>query len=345
MLKTLQITFILFCSVSCFGTANSVYHEFTLNTTGGSCGTYVSNTAPTGADAVNISFTIDYQFFTNQARIYYTTDGSAPSASHGVPSGTTQVITASYFCTYNNGSGTVDVARGTIPALPTGTVVKYIVSAWHSSGGLEIFASGGSNTSSATATVFSYTVASVLPLGMVQFAARKENDNIKLFWETAQEINISHYEVYASANGINFTNIGTVKAAGNTGKNQYSFVDTHPRNGNNFYQVKIIDQNARYTFSQVIAMNIDKTITPSVYASAKTLHVRLDDTQKGNFSVALINNSGQSVQTWIIRNNSASTDYDLALPATTGDGIYHVAVNAYPLNPRTTRYSRSIFIQ
>jgi hypothetical protein len=58
------------------------------------------------------------------------------------------------------------VCNATIPAQPAGTVVKYIISAWHSGGGAEIFANGpgapcGCGTPTSTpsqATIFQYTV-------------------------------------------------------------------------------------------------------------------------------------------------------------------------------------------
>ena len=82
----------------------------------------------------------------------------------------TLVVPASFVCTF--GSPVVDVWSATIPAQPAGTVVKYIVSAWHSGGGAEIFGNGpgapctcGTPTSSSTlATVQQYTVGSTTDL-------------------------------------------------------------------------------------------------------------------------------------------------------------------------------------
>src|SRR5437016_3665896 len=70
-------------------TANYVYHERTANNPG--CGTapYVDVLVPTSSTAVNLRFKIEYQFYTDNLRVYYTTDGSTPSGSKGVASGTT----------------------------------------------------------------------------------------------------------------------------------------------------------------------------------------------------------------------------------------------------------------
>lgn len=151
-------------STSALATANYVYHEQTSNfvatptcpsgATDTSCGRYVENTDRSGAagfqiyspEAYTLHTKIEFQFFTNQVRVYYTTDGSTPSGSFGTPFGTTQVATASYTCTYSDQTQScqvVDVATGVIPAQPAGTTVKYIIGAWHSGGGPEVFANSG----------------------------------------------------------------------------------------------------------------------------------------------------------------------------------------------------------
>jgi hypothetical protein len=331
----------LLFSINCFGTANSVYHEFTTNAVGGGCGIFVSNINPTNTDAVTIEFTIDYQSFTNQARIYYTTDGSTPAGALGVPSGTTQVVTAAYFCSYNNGSGIVDVAKGTIPALPAGTIVKYIVSAWHSSGGLEIFASGGSNISSSTATNFTYTVISVLPITIINFSGKKDNSTIKLVWTTAQELNTDHYEIYTSNNGIDFKNIGTKKAAGNSNTStEYLFTDVNPLNGNNFYKIKIIDKDGHFVYTKVITLVFDNNRLASIYSSGDILHIKLNASQTGNYIVAIINNIGQTLKTWPIKDNNIHTEYSLDLPQKIIKGIYHITIKG-----SATVYSQSISLR
>src|SRR6266581_4728990 len=136
---------ILFSTQLAFGTANYVYHERTANIP--PCGgvAYVSVLNPTSAQAYDLRFKLECQFGTDNLRVYYTTDGSAPSGSKGTPSGTTAVVSGSYLCTFFDPTPncTVDVGGATIPAQAAGVVVKYIVGAWHSAGGPEIFANSG----------------------------------------------------------------------------------------------------------------------------------------------------------------------------------------------------------
>jgi autotransporter-associated beta strand protein len=149
--------------------ANYVYHERTTSDPG--CGgQFVTTLNPSSAQTYPLRFKVEFQFYTDNVRVYYTTNGSTPAGAFGVPSGTTTVVSAAYVC--NFGTPLVDVVSATIPAQPAGTVVKYIVSGWHSGGGAEIFGNGpgtpcgcGAPTStSAQATVFQYTVGSTTDL-------------------------------------------------------------------------------------------------------------------------------------------------------------------------------------
>jgi hypothetical protein len=159
-----------------FAEANYVYHERTANNPGCGAGNYVDNLTPTAAQAVTVRFKVEYQNYTDRVRLYYTTDGSTPAGAFGTGSGSTLVVTGSYNCTFTSG-GVVDVANAVIPAQPAGTTVKYLLSAWHSGGGAEIFANGpgapcgcGTPTSSsALATVFSYSV--VIPPTTIGFVS------------------------------------------------------------------------------------------------------------------------------------------------------------------------------
>jgi hypothetical protein len=160
--------FFLLSFLNAFSEADYVYHEATTNTIGLTSLQFRDVITPNRTQSVKIGFKIEFQFYWNQARIYYTTDGSNPSGAFGVGNGTTQVVNATF--DHNFGSPVVDAVFGTIPAQPAGTTVKYIVSSWFNFGGDEIFGNGcgnaprtfcsSDNRLASQATVFQYTVSS-----------------------------------------------------------------------------------------------------------------------------------------------------------------------------------------
>ncbi|MEZ5014075.1 MAG: MopE-related protein [Chitinophagales bacterium] len=158
------LSFLILFGADLKAEANYVYHEQTTANPGCGAANYMSSTSPNNTAAVTLAWKIEYQFYTTNTVIYYTTDGSTPSGAFGVGSGTTQVIAGVYSCSF--GGPAVDVATATIPVQPAGTIVKYKIGTWHSGGGNEIFANGpgapcgcGTPTNNASlATLFSYTV-------------------------------------------------------------------------------------------------------------------------------------------------------------------------------------------
>ncbi|HEV2708344.1 MAG TPA: lamin tail domain-containing protein [Pyrinomonadaceae bacterium] len=230
------------CSSNAFATANFVYHEQTANfvatptcPSGGtdtSAGRYVENTDRSGAagfqifspETYTLHFKIEFQFFTNQLRVYYTTDGSNPSGSFGTPLGTTQVAVASYNSTYSDqtqGCQIVDVAVGAIPPQPAGTTVKYIIGAWHSGGGPEVFSNSGtctgcfSCTDSTTgcATTFQYNVVAppATPLIISEFRVRGPNgandEFVEIYNNSDSDVTVNAFDgsagfALAASNGV-----------------------------------------------------------------------------------------------------------------------------------------------
>ena len=93
----------------------------------------------------------------DQARIYYTTDGSDPAGALGVGTGTTQVATMSFDHRENDSSpaGNAMWWVGTVNNLPSFTNIRYKLGLWHSSNNEEKFADYVAGTNNQT---FSFSI-------------------------------------------------------------------------------------------------------------------------------------------------------------------------------------------
>jgi hypothetical protein len=154
-----------------------VYHEQTSNdpTAGGSGSTcpsgtrYVDVLSPLPTQSYTLHFQVALSGSTDHARVYYTTNGSAPVGSYGVPGANTFVAVANYQCSFRTPAGApVDICSAAIPPLPGGTVVNYIISAWQAvtPPSPEIFANGGQCGGSTCATIFTYRVIPTTPINL-----------------------------------------------------------------------------------------------------------------------------------------------------------------------------------
>lgn len=102
---------------------------------------------------------------------------------------------------------------------------------------------------------------SVLPVEFLSFTGERIENYHKLKWETATENNNDYFIVERSVNGSLFESIGQVDGAGNsTQLNSYTFNDTDPAEGWNYYRLRQTDFNGESTISTVIALNFHSGI-------------------------------------------------------------------------------------
>jgi hypothetical protein len=111
-------------------------------------------------------------------------------------------------------------------------------------------------TSSANVTAFSpFTLGAdiaVLPLQLKEWNAKIQNAKVVLNWSTASEANTSHFEIQRSANGIDFTTVKKINAAGFSQLlTNYNAVDETPLTGKSYYRLKMADRDFTFTYSSV----------------------------------------------------------------------------------------------
>lgn len=91
-----------------------------------------------------------------------------------------------------------------------------------------------------------------LPVAWLYMNVAQELNYSKINWATATEINNDYFEILRSNDGINYQVIGKVKGNGNTTQNSYyDFIDQHPINGVNYYQIKQVDKDKKYSYSTI----------------------------------------------------------------------------------------------
>lgn len=89
-----------------------------------------------------------------------------------------------------------------------------------------------------------------LPLVWQSFTVTKQNQTALLQWTTAQEQNTRNFTIQHSRNSINWTGIGTLPAAGNSGiASNYSYVHATPGSGINYYRILQTDIDNRSSYS------------------------------------------------------------------------------------------------
>ncbi len=101
--------------------------------------------------------------------------------------------------------------------------------------------------------IFTYTA---VPVELVSFTGRADNENVVLEWKTATETNNFGFEVEKMIDN-SFASIGFVKGNGtSTGEQVYTFTDKNVANGKAVYRLKQIDLDGTTTIFNSIEVDV-----------------------------------------------------------------------------------------
>jgi hypothetical protein len=164
-----------------------------------------------------------------------------------------------------------------------------------------------------------------LPIQLLNFSASNEHDEfVSLKWQTGMEENNDHFEIERSTNGTGFDKIVSVKAVGNSSTLQsYSAVDNKPENGLNFYRLKQVDLDGRFTYSTVKSIRFGAGASPVVYPNPVSTVLTAVPGIEPIREIVIYNVLGKAVQFEMGHNTDAEMKVNVAgLSA----GVYFVKV-------------------
>jgi len=158
-----------------------------------------------------------------------------------------------------------------------------------------------------------------LPMVMGLFTATKNQHTALLQWSTLQESNSDHFVIERSTDGINYTAIGTLPAAGNsTTTNKYQFTDEQIATGISYYRIRLVDKDDKSMYSPVRKISyIDNDFTISITPNPVTKGMVYINTSINCSRIELRDATGRLIKT------QSATGMQNQLP------VQHVAKGIY----------------
>ncbi len=232
---------------------------------------------------------------TNYSTITKVTVGNSPWGVSVTPDGSTLYVS-------NYGSNDISVINTT-----TNNVTDTIALGWHPTS-IDNFIANLPASCGA------------LPLKITNLSAANKNGIIAVNWQTAIELNTSHFIIQRSTDGSSFTDIGIVKAIGRSA-NGYQFTDNKPTNGINYYRLKNVDKDGSFAYSKIVSVqltidNYQLSIYPNPAKSSVTI--------RGSHivSVQVVDNLGRVIKTQALKDATNPTLSVGGLPV----GVYHLRI-------------------
>ncbi len=106
-----------------------------------------------------------------------------------------------------------------------------------------------------------------LPLDWISFKARFESGTVLLEWQTANEVDVSYFDIEHSIDGVSYQVIDQLEAYNNDeGINNYAYSHSSPIVGINYYRLKQVDFDGAFEFSITRAVSaVVNGITYDIY--------------------------------------------------------------------------------
>ena len=125
--------------------------------------------------------------------------------------------------------------------------------------------------------LWKFNALTVLPVRQISLQGTHRNNENVLMWQTTGEENTDRFIIERSANGTDYTAVGTVTAVG-TGNNRYTFTDYNTLAGTLYYRIQVKDINGQTYYSLVVTLSSASETRISVYPNPASNQVILQVT-------------------------------------------------------------------
>ncbi|MFN4146819.1 MAG: T9SS type A sorting domain-containing protein [Runella sp.] len=138
----------------------------------------------------------------------------------------------------------------------------------------------------------------IVPVELIYFRGKAENNRVRLQWATATEINSSHFDIERSTDLREFGRIGQTPSAGDSRQRiEYSFLDEAPLPGVNYYRLRQVDRDGTTAFSKIIAISTQSETSRFVIypnpSDGQTVRLQFDNLELDELK--LVNILGQEI--------------------------------------------------
>lgn len=104
-----------------------------------------------------------------------------------------------------------------------------------------------------------------LPVELIEFNATPLDETVAITWQTASEVNNSHFVLQRSKEGLTWESITTIPGSGNSNTIlSYQHFDLDPFKARSYYRLKQVDFDGQYAYSDVEVVDFDNELNVKV---------------------------------------------------------------------------------
>jgi hypothetical protein len=256
----------------------------------------------------------------------------ATAATHSFPittvAGCTQGIQAQVY-DYSGGSGSCCHSFTSVSNCynPGNTALGTVTATGLTIGNTYILMIDGYAGANCDFAISGWTATNILPVEVVNFEVKETAKFNHVMWKTKSELNSKWFIIERSTDGVNFSEIGTVDAAGNSSQEKnYFYKDYDILYPKLYYRLKEIDYDGSYQYSDAV-MIMRTEIEISVYPNPTNgaISINLYNQEEGEYTITLTDAIGR-VSVEEINVASGNSTYTSQIMTNLPAGIYFMEV-------------------
>jgi len=155
---------------------------------------------------------------------------------------------------------------------------------------------------------------------------------VTVSWTTSSEINNRSFILEHSNDGVSFYAIDTIAGTNQATGHTYSYTDTHPSAGNNFYRLVQVDFDGKTTYFNILKVAVANTVQNGLRISpnpaGSMLQLQLNHPETGDVQVILSDMQGRTLRSWKFNKSTPVWQQTLQLGS--------IAAGSYTLQVRGT---------
>jgi hypothetical protein len=140
---------------------------------------------------------------------------------------------------------------------------------------------------------------------------------VEISWQTASEINTSHFEIYSSNDAMDWIQVGSVNASGNSSEvSNYNFTHNEVSNSVKYYQIKSVDLDGSFKMLPIISRQcsapINATVYPNPARSSASLNIDMEVDMEVKVEIVDVNGKTVLSRAQVLQSGSNLVYFDVA---------------------------------
>lgn len=175
----------------------------------------------------------------------------------------------------------------------------------------------------------------VLPIVLTDFTAAVKKYDVQLNWQTASEVNSSHFIIERSLDNQQYNSIGTVAAKGfSSSRINYGFLDNKPVNFDRptYYRLAMVDRDGTKKYSKIISVTLKTSgsfvqeVYPNPAKAGSILNTDFISAAAQTVTISFVNVTGQVLGSYKFQAIKGVNIFKINIPASAADGVNFIQI-------------------